>query len=62
MTIDAFLIAGTTASGKSRAALELAMRIGGTVIDADSMQVYREPRILTARPSDSDMAKAPHLL
>ena len=62
MTIDAFLIAGTTASGKSQAALELAARIGGAVVNADSMQVYREARILTARPSDEDMAKAPHLL
>ena len=62
MKIDAFLIAGTTASGKSHAALELATRVGGAVINADSMQVYREARILTARPSDSDMATAPHLL
>lgn len=62
MSFDAFLIAGTTASGKSRAALELATRIGGVIVNADSMQVYREARILTARPSDQDMAKAPHLL
>ena len=62
MKVDAILIAGTTASGKSRAALELAQRIGGVIVNTDSMQVYREPRILTARPSDEDMAKAPHLL
>jgi tRNA dimethylallyltransferase len=62
LNVDAILIAGTTASGKSRAALELAQRIGGVIVNADSMQVYREPRILTARPSDADMAKAPHLL
>ena len=62
MTIDAFLIAGTTASGKSHAALELAARVGGTIINTDSMQVYRELRILTARPSDADMAAVPHLL
>jgi len=59
---DAFLIAGTTASGKSRVALELAKRVGGVIINADSMQVYREARILTARPSDEDMAIAPHRL
>ena len=62
MAVDAFLIAGTTASGKSRAALELAERIGGVIVNADSMQVYRDARILTARPNDADMAKAPHRL
>ena len=60
--IDAVLIAGPTASGKSAAALALAEEFGGTVINADSMQVYRELRILSARPSDQDMARAPHLL
>ncbi|HEX4293299.1 MAG TPA: tRNA (adenosine(37)-N6)-dimethylallyltransferase MiaA [Rhizomicrobium sp.] len=62
MAIRAVLIAGPTASGKSRAALALAQAVGGTVINTDSMQVYREARILTARPSDADMARAPHLL
>src|SRR6185312_13749268 len=62
MTVDAVLIAGPTASGKSRAALALAEALGGTVINADSMQVYREAPILTARPSEGDMARAPHLL
>ncbi len=62
MSVDALLIAGPTASGKSRAALELAQMLGGVIVNADSMQVYREPRILTARPSDADMARAPHLL
>lgn len=56
------LIAGPTASGKSAAALALAERIGGALINADSMQVYREARILTARPDEVDMARAPHLL
>jgi len=60
--VDAVLIAGPTASGKSAAALALAERIGGTIINADSMQVYREPRILTARPSNEDMRRMPHLL
>src|SRR5215470_8809997 len=59
---DAILIAGPTASGKSAAALALAERIGGVIVNADSMQVYAEPRILTARPSDEEMARLPHLL
>lgn len=58
----AILIAGATASGKSQLALTLAGRIGGVVINADSMQVYSELRILTARPSDADMAAVPHRL
>jgi tRNA dimethylallyltransferase len=62
MSVDAVLIAGPTASGKSRLALELAERVGGTVINTDSMQVYREARILTARPSESDEARVPHRL
>lgn len=60
--IDAVLIAGPTASGKSAAALALADRLGGTIVNADSMQVYRELRVLTARPSDADMDAAPHRL
>jgi tRNA dimethylallyltransferase len=62
MKYDAVLIAGPTASGKSRVALELALQHHGVVINADSMQVYREARILTARPTDEDTAIAPHLL
>ena len=56
------LIAGPTASGKSRAALAIARAFGGVVINADAMQCYRELRILTARPSDADEAQAPHRL
>ncbi len=56
------LIAGPTASGKSALALELAERLGGVVINADSMQVYSELRILTARPSEAEEARAPHFL
>jgi tRNA dimethylallyltransferase len=62
ISADAVLIAGPTASGKSAAALALAERIGGVIVNADSMQVYREPRILTARPSDEDTRRVPHLL
>jgi tRNA dimethylallyltransferase len=60
--VDAVLIAGPTASGKSGAALALAERVGGALINADSMQVYAQARILTARPSEADSARAPHLL
>ena len=58
----AILVAGPTASGKSAAALALAERLGGVVINADSMQVYRELRIVTARPDDADLTRAPHAL
>ncbi|MFN7010123.1 MAG: tRNA (adenosine(37)-N6)-dimethylallyltransferase MiaA [Allorhizobium sp.] len=60
--IDAILITGPTASGKSALALELAKRHGGEVINADSMQVYDTLRVLTARPSDDEMEGVPHHL
>ncbi len=60
--IRAVLIAGPTASGKSALALEVARRIGGAVVNADALQVYRDLRVLTARPSAADEAAAPHLL
>ncbi|HEX8365989.1 MAG TPA: tRNA (adenosine(37)-N6)-dimethylallyltransferase MiaA [Allosphingosinicella sp.] len=56
------LIAGPTASGKSALALALAERARGTVINADSAQVYRDLRILTARPGPDEEARAPHRL
>jgi tRNA dimethylallyltransferase len=56
------LIAGPTASGKSALALALAERTSGTLINADSAQVYRDLRIVSARPSAADEARAPHLL
>ena len=59
---DAILIAGPTASGKSALALALAARLGGTVVNADSMQVYRDLRIITARPTPAEEARVPHLL
>src|SRR5581483_9943503 len=62
LAVDAVLIAGPTASGKSRLALALAEAISGAIVNADSMQVYREARILTARPSDAEAARVPHLL
>jgi tRNA dimethylallyltransferase len=59
---QAVLIAGPTASGKSALALRLAETIGGAVINADSMQVYRDLRIITARPTPGEEACVPHRL
>jgi tRNA dimethylallyltransferase len=56
------LIAGPTASGKSALAVGLAKEIGGTVVNADSMQVYRDLRIITARPTPDEEASVPHRL
>jgi tRNA dimethylallyltransferase len=56
------LIAGPTASGKSALAARRAAERGGIVVNADSMQVYRELRILTARPAEADEAAVPHRL
>lgn len=58
----AVLIAGPTASGKSALALDLAERLGGTIINTDSMQVYRDLRVLTARPTPQEEARVPHRL
>jgi len=59
---NAVLIAGPTASGKSALALELAQKTGGVIINADSMQVYRDLRIITARPTAEEEALVPHHL
>jgi len=56
------LLAGPTASGKSRLALDLARRDAGIIVNADSMQVYAELRVLTARPSPADEQEIPHRL
>src|SRR3984957_18234207 len=56
------LIAGPTASGKSALALALAEKIGGVIINADSMQVYRDLKIITARPTPAEEARVPHRL
>jgi tRNA dimethylallyltransferase len=56
------IIAGPTASGKSGLALAIARTQGGTVVNADALQVYSAWRILTARPADDDLASAPHAL
>ena len=56
------LIAGPTASGKSALALTLAGQFNGTIVNADSMQVYRDLRIITARPAPDEETRAPHKL
>src|SRR5581483_3018198 len=56
------LIAGPTASGKSALALALAQKPGGVVINTDSMQVYRDLRVLTARPTAEEEVLVPHRL
>jgi len=56
------VIGGPTASGKSALALAVAESFGGTVINADSMQTYRELTVLTARPEAGDLARVPHRL
>ena len=56
------LIAGPTASGKSGLAIALAQKYGATIVNADSMQVYRDLRVLTARPSEAEEWQARHEL
>ncbi|NOR63018.1 MAG: tRNA (adenosine(37)-N6)-dimethylallyltransferase MiaA [Rhodobacteraceae bacterium] len=56
------LIAGATASGKTGLAIKFAERIGGIIINADALQVYSKWRVLTARPSQEELAQAPHHL
>ncbi|MEE8274187.1 MAG: tRNA (adenosine(37)-N6)-dimethylallyltransferase MiaA [Alphaproteobacteria bacterium] len=62
MSTAVVIVGGPTASGKSALALDLAEALDGVVINADSMQVYRELRILTARPGPAAEARAPHRL
>jgi tRNA dimethylallyltransferase len=57
-----WLIAGPTASGKSALALRLARAIGGELVNADSMQLYADLKVLTARPTAEEGAAAPHHL
>ncbi len=58
----AVIVAGPTCSGKSALALALAQRLGGEIINADSMQIYRELRVVTARPTPEEEALVPHAL
>ena len=59
---EIILIAGPTASGKSALALKLAQKLDGVIVNADSMQVYRDLRIITARPSVEEERRVPHRL
>src|SRR5215472_3364605 len=61
-TVSAVLIAGPTASGKSALAMTLAEKIGGVIVNADSMQVYRDLRVITARPAAAEETRLPHRL
>src|SRR5919199_5004113 len=56
------LIAGPTASGKSALALALAQQIGGVIVNADSAQIYRDLRVLSAAPTDEERQAADHRL
>ncbi|MEZ5930517.1 MAG: tRNA (adenosine(37)-N6)-dimethylallyltransferase MiaA [Alphaproteobacteria bacterium] len=60
--VSLIIIGGPTGSGKSALALDLAERIGGAIVNADSMQQYRDLRIITARPTLADHHRAPHYL
>ncbi|MFM8860154.1 MAG: tRNA (adenosine(37)-N6)-dimethylallyltransferase MiaA [Methylocystis sp.] len=62
MLKHAILIAGPTASGKTALALQLSKEINGAIINADAMQVYRDLRILSARPTPEEEKSAPHFL
>ncbi|HBK07346.1 MAG TPA: tRNA (adenosine(37)-N6)-dimethylallyltransferase MiaA [Acetobacteraceae bacterium] len=62
MLPHALIVAGPTASGKSALAVAIAERLRGTIINTDSMQVYRELRVLTARPTIEEEAQVPHRL
>lgn len=59
---NSILISGPTASGKSKLALDIAEKVGGVVINADSMQIYNTISLITARPSNKDMGTIPHFL
>ncbi len=56
------IIAGPTASGKSALAVDVAREFGGLIVNADSMQIYQELRIITAQPAEEETSKAPHRL
>ena len=59
---DLIIVAGPTCVGKSLLAMRLAKEINGVLINADSVQVYEDLKLLSARPSDEDMRQIPHFL
>ena len=62
MSKKLILIAGPTASGKSKLAITLAKKLNGVIINADSMQIYKEFRVLSSRPENLELKKAKHIL
>ena len=62
MSKKIILLAGTTASGKSKLAINLAKKINGEIINADSMQIYKEFTILSSRPSKKETKQVKHYL
>ena len=62
MSKKIILLAGPTASGKSKLAIQIARKINGEIINADSMQVYEDFSILSSRPSKTDLKKVKHHL
>ena len=62
MSKKIILLAGPTASGKSKLAISLAKKLNGEIINADSMQVFKEFKILSSRPSETDTKKIKHHL
>ena len=62
MSKKIILLAGPTASGKSKLAIHLAKKLNGEIINADSMQIYKEFTILSSRPNKSELKKVKHHL
>ena len=62
MSKKIILLAGPTASGKSKLAIQLTKKLNGEIINADSMQIYKEFSILSSRPSNKEIKKAKHHL
>ena len=61
MSKKIILLAGPTASGKSKLAIQLAKKIKGEIINADSMQIYKEFSILSSRPDNQELKKVKHV-
>ena len=62
MKIPVIVVSGPTASGKSALALKIAEKYGGEIVSADSMQIYKELSVGTAKPDKSEIKRVPHHL
>ena len=62
MAKDCIFIIGPTASGKTKLSIDLAKELGGEIINADSMYIYKEMNIGTAKPTKQEMSNVPHHL